>query len=86
MKRECGLDEEDDIESILGEFRDNGMFDQAGLDRILARREACGDCGQNAGLHVLTVECEKCGCSGLSLLRGRCKMRKWPSDDHQSIV
>lgn len=46
---------------------------------VAARRPVCAGCSQNKGLGQLSVRCEATGCSGVSLLHGRCKRRKWPA-------
>lgn len=42
------------------------------------RKKRCGPCSQNEKLGVVTVQCKACGCAGVSLIHGRCKLRKWP--------
>lgn len=34
-------------------------------------------CEMNGGMTGLTVKCHGCGCAGLSLLHGQCKLGKW---------
>jgi hypothetical protein len=48
-------------------------------DTVAARRAACAGCDQNGGLSAVTVKCNGCGCAGLSLLNGTCKLQKWPT-------
>jgi hypothetical protein len=48
-------------------------------DTVAARRAACAGCDQNGGLAAVTVKCNGCGCAGLSLLNGTCKLQKWPT-------
>ena len=43
------------------------------------RKARCGPCSQNQKLGVVTVQCKACGCAGVSLIHGRCKLRKWPA-------
>ncbi len=69
--------EDDDIQEVYDELVEDGVLSEAQAVLVTERRSICQECGQNAGLHVLTVTCDKCGCEGLSLIRGRCKMRKW---------
>jgi hypothetical protein len=46
---------------------------------VSARKAVCAGCDQNGGLAAVTVKCNGCGCSGLSLLNGTCKLNKWPT-------
>lgn len=41
------------------------------------RRAICADCDQASGLTILTVRCGACGCGAVSLVHGRCKLRRW---------
>lgn len=41
------------------------------------RRTICLYCPSCCGPNVLTVCCRQCGCAGLSLLSGDCKLGKW---------
>lgn len=43
----------------------------------LARYTVCKACPENAGLTAYTVRCKGCGCAGLSLVSGVCKLGKW---------
>lgn len=45
---------------------------------IDARRAVCAACESGRNVTDLTVHCRACDCKGLSLLLGRCKLRKWP--------
>ncbi|MFN3167912.1 MAG: hypothetical protein ACE37H_12710 [Phycisphaeraceae bacterium] len=54
------------------------LLTPAQRDRVEARRRVCAPCSQNQKLSVVSVKCEACGCAGVSLIHGRCKLRKWP--------
>lgn len=55
--------------------------EQRGL--VETRRRYCKPCSQNKKLSILSVQCQACGCAGVSLIHGRCKLRKWPTErDH----
>lgn len=45
---------------------------------VAERRAVCEGCPENGGLTALTVKCNGCGCAGLSLVSGTCKLEKWP--------
>lgn len=47
-------------------------------ETVAMRKSACSGCEHNGGLTAVTVRCAGCGCAGLSLLNGTCKMGKWP--------
>ena len=47
---------------------------------VESRRRHCKPCSQNRKLSVVSVQCQACGCAGVSLIHGRCKLRKWPPD------
>jgi hypothetical protein len=51
---------------------------------LAARRAICDPCDLQRGFTVLTVKCKHCGCAGLSLLHGRCPLRKWDNDGNGS--
>lgn len=55
---------------------------------VEARRGFCGPCSQNSGLGTATVRCKACGCAGVSLIHGRCRLRKWPAhrDGHGNTI
>lgn len=46
---------------------------------VATRKAVCNACDQNGGLSAVTVKCHGCGCAGLSLLNGTCKLNKWPT-------
>lgn len=45
---------------------------------VALRKQHCEPCSQNRQLNAVSVQCEACGCAGVSLMHGRCKLRKWP--------
>lgn len=47
-------------------------------DLVEKRRACCEACRLSQGVTVLTVRCDACGCAGVSLVHGRCKLYKWP--------
>lgn len=65
--------------AVLREMRVEGDLTDQQWSTVLARRAICATCSENDGLNVLTVHCRNCGCSGLSLLGQRCRLRKWNS-------
>ncbi|MEM9419938.1 MAG: glycosyltransferase [Planctomycetota bacterium] len=53
-------------------------------DLVATRRSFCKPCGQNKRLHQITVICKAGGCAGISLIHGRCKLRRWPAPGSDS--
>ena len=53
-------------------------------DFVTTRRAFCEPCGQNKRLHQITVICKAGGCAGISLIHGRCKLRRWPAPGSES--
>lgn len=54
------------------------FYDADQQAQIESRRKVCLTCDENRGLTVLTVKCRSCGCAGVALVSGRCRLRKWP--------
>lgn len=57
--------------------------------RVQAHRAVCEHCEHAKGFTQVTVKCEGCGCSGVSLLNGKCPQNKWAVNsqcdpDHES--
>lgn len=42
-----------------------------------ARKPICAACEHHKASYVAAVACGKCGCGGISLLRGKCPDAKW---------
>lgn len=53
------------------------LLTPAQRDLVRARRERCEGCTENEGLSTVTVRCRGCGCAGLSLVHGTCKLGRW---------
>lgn len=51
---------------------------------ISTRRALCEPCSQNQRLHQITVICKAGGCAEISLIHGRCKLRRWPTPGSDS--
>ena len=54
------------------------LLTPAQRELVEARRSHCEPCSQNKKLSIVSVQCDACGCAGVSLIHGRCKLRKWP--------
>lgn len=50
---------------------------QAQQQMIVVHKRICSACDHHKRFTRLTVHCTRCGCAGLSLLKGPCPMKKW---------
>ena len=58
-------------------LRPNVDMDSKKKNKLESRRSICNTCSESNGTTRYTVKCKNCGCAGLSLLNGVCKLEKW---------
>jgi len=58
-------------------LRPNFDMDSKKKNKLESRRSICNTCSESNGTTRYTVKCKNCGCAGLSLLNGVCKLEKW---------
>jgi len=68
------------VEGVGPAFDPLRLLTDAQRATVAERRAVCAGCDQNGGLTALTVKCNGCGCgcAGLSLVSGTCKLGRWP--------
>lgn len=78
------VDQHGGVSVIEHEHRDPSALSAADIQTAAARAEVCRACDQCRGVRlelngrdVYRVNCKTCGCGGLSLVRGRCPLKRW---------